>query len=104
MAIVERTQAFAHLGSKKPWDVVAEDVRYYGYGVTQQDSKSEAEVDATRFMVLEARDGVLKKSNVTATQMQDLALKGYDTQKVLKTAFPQTKIGITINPDEVAVR
>lgn len=109
MAIAARTEAYARVvggkGSLRPWDVIAEDVSYYGFGITCQQNKTDEAVDLTRFMVMEStkQPGPLQNPNLDPTKADELANAGYDAQKILKTSFPHIKMGVTVNPDELAL-
>lgn len=112
LAILGRTEIAAKLAqrkespkfSSKPWDVSAEEVNYYGYGVTLQKSGVEEAVNWTRFMVLESTKGGFPTQLELATEKaEELASMGYDAQKILLNTFPQTKFGVTIEPKQVSV-
>ena len=110
LAIAARTEAFSRVvqGQQltRPWDVTAQEESYFGFGVTQQKSGIEEAVDLTRFMVLESLQGNGPAQNVTlaASKADELASKGWDAQKILKTAFPQTKMGIMVDLKALANR
>lgn len=51
-------------------------------------------------MVLESLQGI----RLFHTEAERLAHRGCDAKKILESAFPKQKLGITINPDQVALR
>ncbi|MCC5832988.1 MAG: SpoIID/LytB domain-containing protein [Chlamydiales bacterium] len=110
LAIAARTEAYAKVlngkRSKRPWEVTAQEAGYYGWGVTQQKNGVEAAVDWTRFMVLESSNsgGPAQSVPLARSKAEELAGRGYDAKKILQSSFPGHKLGITINPDEVAAR
>lgn len=110
LAILGRTEIAARLAhrkeslSSKPWDVAADEVGYYGYGVTLQKSCVEDAVNWTRFMVLEStKGGFPTQLDLTTEKAEELASMGYDAQKILMNTFPHTKFGVTINAKQVSV-
>lgn len=109
LAIAARTEAYARVvggkGSLRPWDVIAEDVGYYGFGVTCQRNGTDEAVELTRYMVMEStkQEGPYQNPQLIPTKADELAKLGYDAQKILKTSFPHSKIGVTVNPDELAL-
>jgi len=110
LAIAARTEAYNQAlqgsSSPRPWDIAAHEVSYYGYGVTQRKNGVEESVDLTRYMVLESvkNKGPAQNIRLIPDKADALAKQGCDAQKILRTYFPQTKIGATIHPDEVAIR
>jgi Stage II sporulation protein len=110
LAIAARTEAYSKAlqgaSTTRPWDIAAHEADYYGLGVTQRKNGVDDAVDWTRYMVLESlkQQGPAQNVQLSSTKADELAKKGFDAQKILKTAFPHTKIGATISPDEVAVR
>jgi hypothetical protein len=110
LAIAARTEAYnkALQGttSPRPWDIATHEASYYGFGVTQRKNGIEEAIDWTRYMVLKSVKTNEPAQNVRLVpdKADELAKKGCDAQKILQTLFPQTKIGATIHPDEVAVR
>jgi hypothetical protein len=110
LAIAARTDAYNRVlqgqSINRPWDVVAQDVNYFGYGITQQKNGRDESIDWTRYMVLESvkENKPAQNVKIKGDKADELAQKGYDAQKILRTLCPQTKIGATISPDEVAIR
>jgi hypothetical protein len=104
MAILERSAAFARLGSKRPWDVRAEEARYYGCSLSSPSLDVEKCVDATRFMVLQESSGTIVDLRQDSLQIKEVAQVGQDAQKILKQICPKAKLGITIDPEEIVVR
>lgn len=110
LAIAARTEAFSRVIQGKqlnrPWDVMAKEESYFGFGVTQRKSGIEEAIDLTRFMVLESLQGNDPAHNVAlaASKAEELASKGWDAQKILKTAFPHTKMGIMVDLKALANR
>lgn len=110
LAIAARTEAYSRMqGGKtnaRPWDLTAQESEYFGFGVTQRKNSVEEAVDWTKFMVLEPsqKGGAVQTSELVASKAEELASQGFDAKKILKKTFPKAKLGITINPDEVAVR
>jgi hypothetical protein len=110
IAIAARTEAYQKMlqGRKalRPWDITASEMGYYGTGMLHQKNGVEPAVDWTRFMVLESlkQEGPISNSFLIPDRAEELAKKGLDAQKILKSAFPQAKIAATIDPDEVSVR
>lgn len=110
LAIAARTEIYHKMlqGRKtsRPWDLVATEAGYFGAGVLQQKNCVEAAVDLTRFMVLESlkQEGPLAQAYLVPDRVEELAQKGFDAQKILKSSFPQAKIGATIHSDELAIR
>lgn len=107
LAIIERTEAYskALARSARPWDVAARETGYFGSGVAQP-KYIEASIDSTKFMVLESlkENTPIQNPHLSASKADELALKGMDAQKILKSAFPAAKIGATISADEVSIR
>jgi|ERR1700722_8582328 len=110
LAIAARTEAYnrALQGQSitRPWDVTAQDANYYGFGVTQRKNGVEEAVDWTRYMVIESikQNGSAQNVHLSSAKADELAKKGFDAQKILKATFPHTKIGATIDADEVTIR
>lgn len=109
MAIAARTEAYGRMlggkGSLRPWDVMADEVGYYGFGVTCQQNGTDEAVDLTRFMVMEStkQPGLIPNPTLSAAKADELAKAGYDAQKILKSSFPHIKMGVTVDPDELAL-
>lgn len=109
IAIVARTEAFTKLNensTKKPWDVTAQEGNYFGFAVTQRQNNVEEAVDWTRFMVLEAASegGTIQNLLLTPEKAQELADKGFDAKKILQSACPTAKLGVTELPRERVIR
>ena len=110
LAIVGRTEIYALIMygrvAPRPWDVVAKEVGYYGHGVTRQTNGVDSAVEQTRFMVMEfLKDGrVVQNATLAASQAEELARDDFDAKRILKASFPHIKIGVTIDPDEMALR
>jgi hypothetical protein len=110
LAITARTEAYSKViqngRSARPWDIAAHEVCYCGFGVTQRHNGVEDAVDWTRYMVLEStkQKGPAENLRLVPDRADELAKQGCDAQKILKTLFPHTKIGATIDADEVAIR
>jgi hypothetical protein len=109
LAIAARTEAYSKVLqglSTRPWDITAREASYYGFGVTRRQNGVDGAVDWTRFMVLESlkQQGPAQNVCILPDKAKELAKMGFDAQKILKTVFPQTKIGATIDADEVAIR
>jgi hypothetical protein len=110
LVIAARTEAYSRVlnaqSNTRPWDITASEANYYGCGVTQRENGVEEAVDWSRYMVLESlkHGGPLQNVRLDPEKADELAQKGLDAQKILKTAFPHTKIGATIEADEVAIR
>lgn len=109
LAIIARTEAYnqvlSHQGSSRPWDVAAREAGYFGCGVGQP-VRINPSVDLTRFMVLESTkdNGPLQAPHLSATKANELAQKGLDAQKILKSTFPSAKIGATVQVEEPIIR
>lgn len=108
LAILARTQAYALAlqgkGNNRPWDTSAKIENYFGYAVAEQPNGVAAAVDWTRFMVMESSKGVPTDIAIDTQKAEELALKGCDAQKILKTLVPSAKLNVTIQPNEVALR
>ena len=63
-------------------------------------------VDWTRFMVMEStkHEGPVQNAQLIPSKAEELAQHGCDANKILKVSFPHMKMGVTIDPDEVALR
>ncbi|MBI3900518.1 MAG: hypothetical protein HY324_00040, partial [Chlamydiia bacterium] len=110
LTIAARTEVYRiALEGKKhsyPWDITAREANYYGVGITQRGNATEEAVNWTRYMVLESSKGTgpLESVKVIPAKATELANKGLDAQKILKTLYPQTRIGATINAEQVSIR
>ena len=110
LTIAARTEAYHKVlqgqNSPRPWDISAVEAGYYGIGVAQQKNGVDQAVDWTRYMVLESvkKEGPLERVHLMPEKAEELAVKGFNAQKILKATFPQAKIGATIDPDELAIR
>lgn len=109
LAIVARTEAYSLITSgrstPRPWDAVATESKYFGYAVTRQPNHVDQAVEETRFMVMEStKDGkVAQHASLSTIQAEELAKKQWDAKTILKKSFPHTRLGITIDADEVAL-
>jgi hypothetical protein len=109
LAIIDRTEAYSrvlgHVNNTRPWDVVANEVNYFGAGVPQSKQVFHS-IESTRYMVLESlkENTPLANPHLSPSKADELAQTGMDAQKILRSAFPTAKIGATISADEVAVR
>lgn len=110
LTIIARTEAYSLIMcgrvTPRPWDITAEESGYWGYGVTKQFNHVDKSVDETRFMVMEsAKDGrVAQNVSLAASKAEELAYQNYDAKKILRTSFPNIKLGVTINPEEIVLR
>lgn len=107
--IVERTRVFAALGAPKknkcPWDLEASEVNYFGYGSATSAPLLVNAVDATRHMVLEAREGGgALPIELSLDQAQQLAEKGLDARQILEMACMKGRIAVTDEPRPVIHR
>ncbi len=121
LVITARTEAY-YLATKgdplsRLWDVDAKGCDYFGHAITFSKSLDEA-ISSTRFMVMKksgssseqeipfaARWSANKsQSELSLTGAEELALKGYDAKKILKTYFPQAKIVTTLQPSPTFLR
>lgn len=109
LAIIERTEAYnkalAHIHTSRPWDVVAREVGYFGAGVAQP-KNIDTSVDSTRYMVLESlkENAPLQNPHLASSKADELAQKGMNAQKILKSVFPAARIGATISSDALSIR
>lgn len=96
MAIAERTNAFAtvyYKDAKALWDVCAEDVDYYGFGVTFAKNGVDKAVAFTDRIVLEDKQGKpMKNIEISLNQAEELASRGLDAKKILRNAVPLTEM------------
>lgn len=110
LTIAARTEAYALAlqgqSFKRPWEITAQEVGYYGCGVTEQKNGVDEAVDWTRYMVLESsKTGApYRDLHLTRSKAEEMAFQGYDAKKILLSSFPGQKLGITINANEVALR
>lgn len=110
LVIAARTKAYSQAihgkSTSRPWEITAHEVGYYGHGVTQQKNGVEEAVDWTRFMVMESPKygGVSQNISLGPLKAQELAQMGLDATKILYSSFPNQKLGITIDADEIALR
>lgn len=110
IAIAARTEAYKKVlsgrSSSLPWDALAKDEGYLGYSVTLNENGVNVAVDWSRFMVVESvkNGGLLPNPHLSPTKADELAKLGMDAQQILKATFPFSKIGATIEADEVAIR
>lgn len=91
--IAARTEALL-LSENSPhslWDVKAQDVSYFGYGVTCRDNGVESAIARTQFMVLEPANQPL--SAFCFSKVEELAENGADAKQILLSLFPKAKIG-----------
>lgn len=110
LVIAARTEAFAlvkaNATSKRPWDLTAQEAKYFGYAVTHQKNAVDEAVDWTRFMVLESiKDGnPFARLLLSPEKAQELAEQGYDAKKILQSTYPSSKLSVTAAPKSAAVR
>ena len=103
VVIAARTNAYAetlNTTNKLPWDITAEDAKYYGFGITQRSNGVDRAVDLTRHMVMETKGGI-QKVKVAQESAQELAQRGCDARKILQSVYPQSKVSV---PYEVHYR
>ncbi|MFZ0565196.1 MAG: SpoIID/LytB domain-containing protein [Chlamydiales bacterium] len=109
LAIAARTEAYSLVMSgrvtPRPWDTTVAESKYYGYAVTRHPNEADKAVEATRFMVMEStKDGkVAQHVSLSAIQAEEFAKKNWNAKTILQKSFPNTRLGITIGTDEVAV-
>jgi Stage II sporulation protein len=103
LAIIARTEAYAKtLARSRPWDVTVREAEYFGLG---HDQNIEAAVNGTKYLVLETKDkALLQNPHLSSTKANELAQRGMDAQKILKSVFPAAKIGATITPTDLTIR
>lgn len=106
LVILSRTEAFLRASHSKaanrPWDIAAKEAKYYGFGITQSHPRIEQHIDKTRFMVVDTKSD--QKLYLNPQKAEELADRGYDAKKILSIVFQNIQLGVTINPDEVALR
>lgn len=107
LAIAKRTEVYAHVmrTNNRPWDIVAEEAGYFGFSVTHRHNGVEEAVDRTRFMILELTKEMMAAQTIDLTpqQAEKLAKEGLDARLILKNVFPDTKMGITVNPNKLSI-
>ncbi len=100
LVIAKRTAAYVlalqNKGTERLYDVAAADTSYYGHGITKQKDGVEELVDNTKHIVL--LSGVAPVMNVALTKenAEELASKGYDAKKILKTICPEASLGTNV--------
>lgn len=109
LVIAERTSAYLlsrAYNSGRPWSVVAEDVGYYGYSVTNRNNGIEGFVDDTRYMILDGAINIeqAKENCLDTNKAEELAKLGFNAKKILYKTFPKCSLGLTIPADEVVLR
>ncbi|MCH9626145.1 MAG: hypothetical protein S4CHLAM123_13380 [Chlamydiales bacterium] len=110
LVIAARTDIYNKILANKrksaPWDISADESGYCGYGVCFRENGIYKAVERSRFMVVESvKDSKpLKNLQMAPSKAEELAKMGYDAEKIIKKAFPYSKIGSTISADEVAIR
>lgn len=122
LAITARTESYYHATkenkAKRLWDIDALDYNYFGHAISTRSSILDEAIASTRFMVMkksvpESEHAIpfavewsmnQEGSSLSLAGAEELASRGYDAKKILKTYFPQANIVTTIEPAPVFLR
>ena len=100
LVIAKRTAAYVaamqNKDTTKLYDVAASETHYFGHGVTMQKGGVDEIVENTKHIVL--MNGTAPVLNVAFTKenAEELASKGYDAKKILKTICPEGSLSVSV--------
>lgn len=101
--IASRTGAYLKsLQNKgKLWDVVASEEKYYGYGMTKRKNGVDDAVDSTKYIVLVKENAPVLNIALSKNQAEELAQRGFDAKKILKSICPGSGLTTTVEAKPV---
>lgn len=101
--IASRTAAYVKSLQNKErlWDVLASDEKYYGYGMTHQKNGVDDAVDSTKHIVLVKENAPVLNVTLSKSQAEELAQKGFDAKKILKSICPGSGLTTTVEAKPV---
>jgi len=84
------------------YDYTKEEVNYQGHGITKQLAGVDDVIEATRFMVMEAKTSGINKPSIG--EVEELAHRGLDAKQILSSYYPKSTIGLTTSIPSKIIR
>lgn len=105
--ILERTALYEQLLAnplQQPWNIVAKDVNYAGYGVTRQAYGVEEAVDWTSRLVLDNPEGlIIDADGLLKENIDRFAIEGYNARQILEQFYKEADFVVIESWDNEAV-